>query len=263
MLFRNFFSELVRSFEAPMNFFVLVGSARSGTGFLRGIVNNHPNATCAGELLHPSDNKLREQLHNKFLVYDGQWLDFQGDARQWKKQAIAYLGNKLLPRGFAGNPFGFKVLYYQLELLDLYDYFGRGNFKTLHIVRNPIAVYVSLEQAKITQKWTAETEKEKVGADPVKINPQVLAGFIADYIKQRDKVNMLSTDLLQVEYSTLVRKTQETMKQVFEFLKVPYMETIPSLIKQQPWDVHNRIYNFEEVSQSLPEQYTHFLSELL
>ena len=103
-----------------LNPFVVIGSARSGTGLLRSSIDSHPSATCLGELLHADNEKVRRANHIRYFD-DKDWLKLGSEIAD-KKAAIQYLERKIWPEAESDFAFGFKLLFWQIEYFQLWSY---------------------------------------------------------------------------------------------------------------------------------------------
>ena len=243
--------------------FVIIGHARSGTGFLRSSIESHPRAICLGELLHAHNEEIRKVNHRRYFS-DRDWLKFKTGI-PFTQLAVDYLDQKIWPAAKCEHAFGFKLLFWQIEFFDLWKYLSAKavDLKIINVTRNPIAVYVSLEQAKMNQQWIRQSGEKAVKAQPVEINIKAFNKHIHKMLQHRKKIIDLAMNICEVQYADLVKNYQATMNKVYEFLDLQPHKATPSLSKQQNWNIQNRILNFEKFSRELNRKYRPYLEGML
>jgi LPS sulfotransferase NodH len=243
--------------------FVVIGSARSGTGLLRSSIDSHPHATCLGELLHADHEEVRKANHFRYFQ-DEDWLKLSTETPN-KKIAIRYLEQKIWPEAESEHAFGFKLLFWQIDYFQLWSYLSKkaADLKIIYTTRNPIAVFVSLEQAKIDQQWIRQSGEKAVKAEPVKINMNALDKHIQKMLEHWKKIVNLAVNICEVEYEDLVKNYQGTMNRVYDFLDLKTHQAVSSISKQQDWDIKTRILNFEKFSKKLKVEYRAYLENML
>jgi LPS sulfotransferase NodH len=243
--------------------FVIVGNARSGTGLLRSSIDSHPNAICLGELLHADNEEVRKANHCRHFS-DQDWLRFKSEMPN-SRLVMNYLDQKIWPEATPKRAFGFKLLFWQIDYFELWNYLLKkaADLKIIYVTRNPIAVLVSLEQAKINQQWIRQPGEKVVKAEPVKINMKGLDKHIQKMLEHRKKIVNLAVDICEVEYEDLVKNYQITMNGVYEFLGLQPHQALASISKQQDWNIKSRISNFEKFSKKLKRKYRPYLESML
>ena len=82
--------------------FLVIGSARSGTGLLRSSIDSHPHAICLGELLHANNEEVRKTNHRRYFD-DQNWLRLNPEIPH-AQIAINYLDKKIWPEAKPQNP---------------------------------------------------------------------------------------------------------------------------------------------------------------
>jgi hypothetical protein len=243
--------------------FVVIGSARSGTGLLRSSIDSHPHAICLGELLHADNEEVRKANHFRYFQ-DEDWLKLSLKIPN-KKIALQYLEQKIWPEAESEHAFGFKLLFWQIDYFQLWSYLSKkaADLKIIYATRNPIAVFVSLEQAKIDQQWIRQSGQKSVKAEPVKIKMNALDRHIQKMLEYRKNIVKLAVDICEVEYEDLVKDYQGAMNRVYDFLDLKTHQAVSSISKQQNWDIKSRILNFEKFSKNLKRKYRRYLKSML
>ena len=242
--------------------FILIGNARTGTGYLRSSIDNHPNAFCLGEILHPKQKSVRSRAHSNYFK-DNEYLNLSADDENTQR-TIQYLDNKIWPQCRPDFSFGFKLLYYQIDDLNLWKYLSskKTEIRIVHIIRNPIAVYVSHQQAYLTQNWISFEGEKKSAAKPISIDIKHFLGHLNEVEKKYKQIKKISTKIEQVNYEELVMNYQMTLNRVYDFLELPPHKARSKLVKQQGWSIENRIKNFDEFSTQLPYKYRYLLENM-
>ena len=238
--------------DPDTGFFVVLGHARTGTNLFCSLLNSNPAVTCAFEVLHPGDDELRKHFHTEIVEPTKEWLKFSPGKE--KKKTVHYIESKLLPKATKSRPFGPKLLYPHIQELGLFSYLARHNFSFLHVTRNPIEVYVSLEQARQTGQWYAGRGEPRPPVAPaVDINPAELGRFISSYKQQVDRHNRISPKMFKVDYANLCADPQGVMDRAFGFLGVASGTVKSQSRKQQSWNIADRISNFDWLLTQVPE----------
>jgi hypothetical protein len=179
--------------------------------------------------------------------------------------AMNYLDQKIWPEAKPERAFGFKLLFWQIDYFQLWSYLSKkaADLKIIFVARNPIAVFVSLEQAKINQQWIRQSGEKAVKAEPVKINMNALYKHIQKMLEYRKNIFNLAANICEVEYEDLIKNYQGTMNRVYDFLDLKTHQAVSSIRKQQDWDIKTRILNFEKFSKKLKGEYRDYLENML
>jgi len=245
----------------PQRLFIVVATLRTGSTLFHRAIHQHPQAACLGEVLSPKEETRARVHHLHFGDADylaspsGKYLD-----------AVDYLDRKLWPNAGDQEAYGVKLLYSMLDWWKLWEYFEvpRG-LKIVHLMRNPVASFISWKQARQTDVWHHWTLKEKrlpaEGRDPLYIDPEELFKHIAYLGAAVHRARGLPGEHLEISYADLVRQFQPTMDRVFEFLGVEPFAPEHELIKMHDWDIGKRIKNWPEIAERLAGEHSSLLSE--
>lgn len=217
--------------------YIILGRSRTGSNFLRGLLNSHPNIVCKTEEYRTWDRKTFGEFNPV------NHLEKKIFRKYWKKYKAV----------------GFKLFYYHCskpQNLKLWEYLQHDKtIKIIHITRdNMLKTYVSRLKAGITDKWsnTNNTKEEK---KTFNIN-------FEDAIKEfewtlnweksiREYFN--GFEILEIKYEDLESDTDNVMKKVLKFLDIPYLSLVPSTYKQRKEKLSESIENYEELKKKFEE----------
>lgn len=248
--------------------FALTGEARSGAGAVATAVNARREAVCHADLFH-RDDAVRRAAHE---AYFGPTAD--EEQPEWFVDGVTNPW-QYVERTVVDNPrrdeaaVGFYVPYGVVRKWELYELFEQkcreGSFGVVHVVRNPVACYVSLKQAEHSGVWT-RGPKEKGAArppSPVRVDAGDLLRFCRDHAATTTKIRDACRDRLEVSYRDVVYDFQKTMRRVFDYVELP---EVPSLAKAGCKRLRNRpvldrISNLTELRLDLPTEVRRLLDD--
>lgn len=244
--------------------FILAGQARCGGTLLQTSINAHPEAVCHGDLLHEVE-AVRQTNHEGYF---GPPPD---------PQSPTYFNSRILsPEHYLStrifdNPLweeaavGVKLLYQQLYAYDLWDYCQSrcraGDFCLIHVTRNPVACFVSLQQAKQSGVWTQDFNDRSMlpQPDPVWLVAKDLTAFCRAHTAHEAKLRQFCDDRLEISYRELFLNYREVMEGVFRFLSLtPYYQVTPGTRRLKNRLIPDRISNFERVRAEVPQDVRDF-----
>jgi len=131
----------------------------------------------------------------------------------------------------------------------------------IHIIRNPIAAFVSLLEARASNVWHSYTAKPRqVYALPRRHpKPLEVVKFVEKTMDGHTRVTGLPNRKLLISYSDLLQQLDRTMSKVYRFLDLPYEQIPPPMKKTRPYSIEERIDNLEQVRTQLPEKYRYLV----
>jgi hypothetical protein len=155
---------------------------------------------------------------------------------------------------------GCHLPYATVRRYELYELLAircrEGDFCLVHVVRNPVAAFVSLKQAEksgvATRGWLDRVPNQRPA--PIRLDPAELTEFCRTYEATRGKVKAACDDALEVRYADLLMHYQDTMQKVFEFLELPPRPEMarPSCRRLRNGEVRERVTNLAEVRAAVP-----------
>lgn len=236
--------------------FVVTGEVRSGAAVVQSSIDRAPRAVCHADLLHHKA-AVRARCHT---AYFGPGED---GAEEWYVPQVTnpyqYLAHRVFDGALHGEAaVGLRVLYPQVRELELYDLFqsraAAGSFCLVHVVRNPVACYVSLQQARRSRVWSRGVgEAMPAVPAPVTVGLDDLVPFVRDHYSVRAKIDRSCDDRIVVNYRDLFYDFMPTMRAVYRFLELPAewpARATRCRLRNRP--IRERIANFEALRRTAP-----------
>jgi len=235
--------------------FVLTGQQRSGLSIVSRALNTHTKVACHENLLH-HDLAIRRLNHVACFGDDNaEWppdkeLDFS---------CVAMLRHGVFDlERFGASIVGFETTYDQVAHLQLYESFEEwwreGSFCLIHIDRNPVSCFVSLQQAKSGCRWK-NYSNEPYDNEPIYVDKDELLVFVRAHFNTRYKIVSSCEDRLMLYYRDLIFHNDIVVRRLFEFLQIPLFGT-ELIMKSVYGDVpiKDRILNFSTLIKSIPRE---------
>lgn len=236
--------------------FVLVGNAYSGHSVLQSSLNAHPEMVCHGELLSTSENK-RKHEHEQYFGSSDKVLDWYQPHLISMEQ---YLNNKIFDNNLKGEKaIGVCLNYKTLYEGDLWDYLDQkcrlGDFCLIHVVRNPVACFL--------EQYSKAKKLQSVGIGAFRsytVREDMLIKFVRSHVAAEMKVNQMFSDRAVIDYHELVLDFKGTLKNVFDFLDVPFSPAcIPNRKNQNIRTIEETVSNYSVLKSELPLDVADFL----
>jgi len=214
--------------------FVILSSARSGSTYLRLLLDDHPKITCLGELLN------RQHLPDDQLCKASSCV------------LVNYILSSLLPSKFWLPFTGFKVFHEQMEFCNLC--FERVLSallcpKVIVLFReNMLETYSSLQISLKTGIWCTEDGNTK--NERIEIDWKEFVEYVA-IIRERWKRNLMiipkNAEIYFVSYEELTADKDKTMNNIFKFLNLEACTVEAKIKKQNPQPLMERIMNYKQI----------------
>lgn len=243
---------------------LVTGQVRSGAAIVQTSISGHAQAYCHGDLLHARE-KTRRREHE---LYFGPSVDPEGLPEWCARNQPEGRSNpeRYLTTSVYDNPkhhesvLGVKVLYPDLEANDLWDYFRartlEGDFCVIHVVRNPLACFVSLRQAEQTRIWSHETCQPEPAYFPrtVSVDIDEFVAFARRHEANVRKVRaMADEDHYEITYRDLFFHYKKVMQHVIGYLELPAVPAIrPGILRLRNRSLPERIANFDGLRAKVP-----------
>lgn len=263
--------------------FIILGKGRSGSNFLRGLLNSHTQIITFGELFrdynhigwefpdfekHFESKELVELMQNhptKFLedfVFKAFPKEIDFEKYLQSKRMAALIQNhpthfleriifkKRLSRVLA---VGFKLFYYHAKLDSrqvIWDMLReRKDIKVIHLKRhNTLREILSLKKAFKTNRWTNITGNEEENFSIFLDYEECLREFTyAQQAKEEYELLFQEHSVLELVYEDLSNDYQGEMKRVQEFLGVVPEPVQPLTYKQSNQALPEAISNYFEL----------------
>lgn len=228
--------------------FIILGTARTGSNYLRGLLNSHMQIVAFGELFRDYDAIGWDFAHLP-RSRASQWL-FQNDPVQFLETRV--FGN--FPKHIAAV--GFKLFYYHAHSSTwepVWTYLrDHKEIKVIHIKRkNFLKAYLSKKRAMVSKEWVRQQTNGTASHEPIVLSyEECLDEFTKtqDWERKHDAF-FEKHEKLEVFYEDLARDYVREMKGIQEFLGVEYKAVEPRTAKQSSRPLSASIANYLELKQ--------------
>ncbi len=235
--------------------FVIISQVRTGSMLVKEMLDGHTGAMCLNEVFQEKqERRLRWHRHH---FHDDDCLLSLVEGRGYN-DPVDYLRLKLWPLGKAVHAMGFKLLYLQATRWRLWEYLKVSpNLAIIHIIRNPIASFVSLCEARASNVWHSYSAKHRptIPLSPRHLELADVQKFIEETMRGRTLVAGLPNRTLLVRYGDLLRDLDRTIAQIYQFVDLGYEQVPLPMTKTRTATVEQRIANLEQVRAHLPTEY--------
>lgn len=235
--------------------YALVGNLRSGTSVVQTSLAGTAEAACHGDLFH-AKAKLRRRCHERYFgpAESGEWFE------PGAVNPCQYLVHRVFGTALRGeSAVGLRLHYDAVQRWELYDLFREqyvlGDFCLVHVVRNPVACYVSQLQAERSRLWALSPNDPapRTPPPPVSLDPAALTKFVRESLAVQAKLDRSSDDLLIVPYRELFRDPLAALREVYEFLEIPSRCPAPPGVRRlRNRPIRERIGNLESLRREVP-----------
>jgi LPS sulfotransferase NodH len=230
--------------------FIILGKGRSGSNFLRGLLNSHHKIIVFGELFREIDSIGWEfPDYEKYLQTPHLISLIQSDPINFLEKQVF---RKYSPQISA---VGFKLFYYHAQddsCKVLWSYLKeQKNLKIIHIQRNnTLKELLSLRKAFKTNTWTNTDGIEEETISITLDYEDCLREFTySQQIKAKYNAFFQDHPLLNVFYDNLSNNYETEIKKVQDFLGVAYEPVKPLTYKQAQQSLKEAISNYFELKE--------------
>jgi hypothetical protein len=238
--------------------FIVAGNHHSGYGLLQAALSAHPLIICHGDVLH-TDDRVRRQFHEEYFGQAGKVADHFVPTSISLEQ---YLSNKIFDNTLHDErAVGVKVDYRSMLHYDLWEYLDHksraGDFCILHVVRNPVACYVSMRQRAVQNGQIAQSMTFR----PVYIEPESLITFVREHEAARCKIDRLCTDRAVIPYHELILDFRRVLERVFDFLELKFSPAcLPNQKRVHRKEIKTRVANWTQLKHTVPADVKEFMT---
>ena len=231
--------------------FVLLSTYRSGSSFLRSMLDAHPRVRCSSE----------------FYCYDYQFWDFEQvktqDPEGFAELRALHVSDPIRfieEYGFRSDDrhvraTGFTLMYDQpvtSRPAAVWDWLAaNSDIRVIDLRRrDELLRYVSFMRAMMTQRWVRGSRSAASPRPaPVYVDPDAFLGEVARLTEQRDTAlrRFAGHPILSLSYEALSNETDSELARVFDFLGVEPMGGRPTTLKQSESDPRAYISNYDEL----------------
>jgi hypothetical protein len=241
--------------------YVLTGEVRSGAGAIISGINSRAGAICHADLFHPQEERRRE-AHEKYFGPAADPVRLP----EWYMPGLIspyqYLSRTALVPQNEESSVGCYLSYNSVRQMELYDLFEEkcreGGFGIVHVVRNPVACFVSLKQAQQSGLWHVPRGRRSSQRTPMplRLDADELHAFVQNHGTTTAKIRAACEDRLEIQYSEIVTDYQGVMRRVFDHIELP---ELPVLVKSEYLRLTNRplpkrVSNWTELLCQVPKQ---------
>jgi LPS sulfotransferase NodH len=242
--------------------FIVLGRSRTGSNFLRGLLNSHPQVVVYGEI-----------FQNKKEIG---WAlpGFSNSARlmqEFHQEPVKFVEKRVYKK-FPPNTraVGFKIFYYHAQDEDwhpVWDYLKQQReVKVLHITRqNMLRTHLSRKLAMATDTWV-DTSGQTSRPKSVRLDyAECLQDFEQTWNWQQEYPRFFSEhEFMEIVYEDLAADYRPVMKDVLTFLGVEAnLDLIkPETFKQAQTPLSTAIENYQELKEKFSDtQWAPFFEE--
>jgi LPS sulfotransferase NodH len=205
--------------------FVVLTTQRSGSSWLVDLLNDHPNVVAYGELFRVTDATIPPYGATSFPRFE-----------VVVPRAAYSVSNVLVGRRYAyvrglarahrdAHAVGFKLMYDQTrDHQGLLEILALSRFRVIHLVRRDhVRAVISFDIASRRGSWHRHLGEAGAGAR-VRIEAETLFRRLERREREiqtfRRRLRRLPLRALEVHYERLVHGREETLRSIFEFLRV-------------------------------------------
>lgn len=234
--------------------FVILGRARSGSNYLRGLLNAHSQIVTFGELFRSCDS-----IGWEYPGYD-QYLQSRKLKSLMQNDPCRFLEKKVF-RKFPKQilAVGFKLFYYHAQddaRKAVWPFLkDQKNLKIIHLTRNnTLRLILSLKKAFLTNRWTNITGDEEKEIVISLDYDECLKEFTwSQEIKKQYDDYFEGHHKIDVFYENLSNHCESEMKRIQEFLGIQYEGVKPSTFMQSNQPLSESISNYFELKETFKD----------
>jgi LPS sulfotransferase NodH len=225
--------------------FIVLGRSRTGSNFLRGLLNSHPQIVTFGEIFRNYDS------------LDWAFPGYQQSARAMRKlqsDPVSFVEQDVFGR-FPSDvrAVGFKIFYYHAQehgWAPLWEHLqAQQSLRVIHIKRrNLLRTHLSRARAAQTNNWT-DTVGISRPMEPVTLNyEECLADFQRTRAWEEEyDARFAEHPLLEIVYENLSADFDQEMQRVQGFLGVTRRRPEPNTFRQSNEHLRLEIANYDEL----------------
>ncbi|MCA9968635.1 MAG: sulfotransferase [Anaerolineales bacterium] len=211
--------------------FIVLGTARTGSNYLRGLLNAHDQVVAFGEVFR----------HYEEIGWDFSLVPETGAMRrQFQSDPVAFVEQRIYGNFPAHiRAAGFKIFYYHAQQpawAPLWPHLeAQTDIKVLHVKRrNYLKTLLSRKRAFLTDEWVRRAPGSSQPVGPIAIPyEECLADFTKTRAYEAEFDGRFAThDRYDVMYEDLARNEAAEMRRILAFLGVPEKAVAPSTVKQ-------------------------------
>lgn len=238
----------------PPSRFAIWFNQRSGSSYLRELLNDHPDIFCAPELFYRVEKfGGPDAFERSGCASSDEFLELLYTPRSladfWER-----IGH---PQASTERAIGLKVKYEQAITYPLIQGLQRAGARMVHLTRNPLAVHASIASLQAVKELAGDVNfaggTTRSGPLTVRLDPHLAVWevFRIHQAQQFGHFVCRSFITLDLRYEDLVARPEESLRQVLGFLGVPWFELTTQLTKALPPTLEETIENYGEIHDAL------------
>lgn len=229
--FRNAYRKKKRAWFGSKDYkkFVIISRSRTGSTLLMALLRAHPNVVCEGEIFKVLNGRSCRSI----------WDEFFGKRERIIRQV------------------GFKLFYYHPFDDDkaVWDFIQDDpKVSILHLKRsNLLRALVSQKIGEKTKQWTQNIKDDRVLDKQIRIEEDECRQTfeqVSQYEQQTKERFEDSHPYMELGYEDLSASRDATMREVFDFLDLPYYSSKTVMKKQNPEQMTDLLINYNELKQA-------------
>lgn len=236
--------------------FIIICHGRTGSNYLRSLLNSHNDIYCFDELFNPKGEEqedFQKRLENPTENINKKVFENTNDKKHIKGFKLLYYQLPQSPE-FEDNLYNKnnyvsskikKTLYEYLEYLK-----NQTDIKIIHLKRkNMLKTLISLKKAGETNVWTSKTGQ--ISSPKITLNKFGCEHFFKNTRNFETKYDQIfkNHDVLQITYEELYTNRVKTIDKVLDFLGAPKITLHSPLRKINSDNVSDLVENIEELKE--------------
>jgi hypothetical protein len=252
--------------------FLVVGGVRCGSAALASALCGLPRTVCHVNLFHHQDDVRRESHAAYFDIPEtyrpgtdlAPWFVAERDPERGHPEAgnlYHYLNSTVFDQPKYGEArIGVRLDYPMLRRWQLHDALEErwraGDFCLVHVVRNPVACWVSLEQARRTGAWGEAAGDPRPARRPLSLRLELdaLVDYVRLHLAESLRLGQYVRDKLDIAYADLMMNFEATIRRVARFLEAPPVTASPAPRFRQQYNkaLRQRVCNWDTLRAQAP-----------
>ncbi len=228
--------------------FIILGTERTGSNFLRGILNSHSRVIAFGEIFR----RFSE------IGWDLDFYPRSDDLlKLLQENPVEFLDKKLFgyyPKSM--QAVGFKIFYshaHTEKWQPVWEYLKNlEGLKVIHLKRkNILRTLYSLKKAEMTGKWIFDSPHEKIDKNIFAIDYNECLEFFQKIRKLEDKYDRFFSEkeILVVNYEDLSRNYKSEIEKIEDLLGLSKEDIFPVTYKQNRLPLSKAVQNYAELKE--------------
>ncbi|MCA9934350.1 MAG: sulfotransferase [Anaerolineales bacterium] len=227
--------------------FIVLGRSRTGSNFLRSLLNDHPQVETYGEIFRNKEamdwdhiGRLQNDKMHQLLLNDPVKLVSDKVFRRYPKETAAV---------------GFKIFYYHAQdpgWQAIWPYLlAQTDIHVIHMKRaNILQTHLSRKRAELTDSWVNTGGEREKGTAVLLNYDECLADFERTRAYEEEYDHLFAAHpKIELIYEALSADYAGEMQRIQEFLHLPLRPVQPGTYKQSHKSLSQSITNYHELKE--------------